>query len=111
MKIPEKIRIGGIEYQVTEVENLREGYQLLYGQIDYGSAEIRLSKTDGENHQFRCVTLIHEILHGIADHANLDIKKATTEQVIDTLAKGLYAVLQDNGGRLFDLSKDDAPNE
>lgn len=106
MKIPDKIRIGGIEYQITEVENLRDGTQLLYGQIDYGDAEIRLSKTDGENHQFRCVTLIHEILHGIADHANLDIKKATTEQVIDTLAKGLYAVLQDNGGRLFDLAKE-----
>lgn len=105
MKIPDKIRIGGVEYEVKHVENLREGNQILYGQISYEDCEIRLSTTDGDGHQFRCITLIHEILHGIADHANLDIKKADTEKIIDTFAKGLYAVLQDNGSRLFDLEK------
>ena len=104
MKIPDKIRIGGVEYDIKLVDNLREGNQLLYGQISYEDCEIRLSTTDGDGYQFRCVTLIHEILHGIADHANLDIEKAGTEQVIDTLAKGLYAVLQDNGARLFNLA-------
>lgn len=111
MKIPDKIRIGGVEYDIKFVDNLRKGIELLYGEISYEDSEIRISNSDGKSHEFQCITLMHEILHGIADHANLDIEKADTEQVVDTLAKGLYAVLQDNGGRLFDLSKDDAPNE
>ena len=68
MKIPESVRIGGVEYAISYVENLRHGNQLAYGQIDYDNYKIELSATDG---------------------------------------KGIYQVLQDNGGRLFDLMETD----
>ena len=106
MKIPDSVRIGGVEDRIEYVENLRSQSELRYGEIDFNNSVIRLSTTDGAEHQMRCIILIHEILHGITNHANLDFQKADEEQIIDTLAKGLYAVLQDNGGRLFDLAGD-----
>ena len=51
MKIPESIRIGGVEYEIEYVENLREGNRLLYGQIDYDNNKLRLSASDGIGHQ------------------------------------------------------------
>ena len=42
MKIPESIRIGGIEYAIDYVDNLRNGNQLLYGQIDYENGQIHI---------------------------------------------------------------------
>ncbi len=105
MKIPKSIRIGGVEYEVVYTENLRDGNNLLYGLINYDDCTISLSTTDGNSHQHQCVTLLHEILHGIRNHAGAEIKNE--EAVVDMFAKGLYQVLQDNGGRLFDLKEAD----
>lgn len=101
MKIPDSVRIGGVEYSIEYVENLNNGVNLAYGYIDYDNCKIQLSSTCGVAHERRCQTLLHEILHGIRNHAGLEIENE--EEVVDTLAKGLYQVLQDNGGRLFDL--------
>lgn len=105
MKIPESVRIGGVEYAISYVENLRYGNQLAYGHIDYDNCKIELSATDGIGHQKRCQTLLHEILHGVRQHAGLEIENE--EAVIEMFAKGIYQVLQDNGGRLFDLMETD----
>lgn len=104
MKIPDSIRIGGTEYPISYVDNLRHGNELAYGHIDYENCKIELSGTDGTAHEKRCMTLWHEILHGVSEHAGLEIENE--EVVVDTLAKGIYQVLQDNGGRLFDLKEE-----
>ena len=104
MKIPDSIRIGGTEYPISYVDNLRNGNELAYGHIDYENCKIELSGTDGTAHEKRCMTLWHEILHGVSEHAGLEIENE--EVVVDTLAKGIYQVLQDNGGRLFDLKEE-----
>ena len=101
MKIPGSIRIGGVEYTIEYVPNLRNGDTLCYGYINYDDSKIFLSATDGLGHQHRCVTLLHEILHGIREHSGLVIENE--EAVVEVLSKGLYQVLQDNGARLFDL--------
>ena len=62
MKIPESVRIGGVEYAISYVENLQYGNQLAYGYIDYDNCKIELSATDSIGHQKRCQTLLHEIL-------------------------------------------------
>jgi hypothetical protein len=103
MKIPNSIRIGGIEYTVTYEPNVRLGNELCYGTISYDDCKITLSETDGTGHQRRCVTLLHEILHGIRNHAGLRIEDE--EEIVDMFARGLYQVLQDNGARLFDLKE------
>lgn len=103
MKLPESVRIGGVEYPVVYVDNLNNGTNLAYGHIDYDNCRIELSNTDGTAHEKRCIVLWHEILHGIRNHAGLEIKNE--EDVVDMFAKGIYQVLQDNGKRLFDIAE------
>lgn len=102
MKIPSSIRIGGVEYQIKYTQNLNNGVNLAYGYIDYDNNNIELSSTIGTGHQKRCCILWHEILHGIRNHAGMEIENE--EEIVDVFAKGIYQVLQDNGQRLFDLS-------
>lgn len=103
MKIPESVRIGGVEYPIRYVENLRHGALIAYGHIDYENCVIELSSTDGTAHEKRCLILWHEILHGIRQHAGLEIENE--EEIVEMFAKGVYQVLQDNGGRLFDIAE------
>lgn len=101
MKIPESIRIGGVEYPVFYVDNLNNGTTIAYGHIDYENCRVELSGTHGTAHEKRCITLLHDILHGIRYHANVEV--VNEEDVVDMFAKGIYQVLQDNGARLFDI--------
>ena len=101
MYIPDSIRIGGIEYEVQYQDNLRNGTELCYGYISYDDSTITLSTTDGAGHQHQCITLWHEILHGIQEHSGIRVENE--EEVITMFAKGIYQVLADNIERLFDL--------
>lgn len=101
MKIPKSIRIAGVEYTVDLIPNLNNGTNMAYGHIDYDNSCIELSDSRGVEHQKRCVTLWHEILHGIRENNGMDIKNE--EAVVDMFAKGIYQVLQDNGTRFFDI--------
>ena len=102
MKIPDSVRIGGVEYSVKYVDWLNDGINMCYGLIDYGDCTISLSATAGTGHEKQCRTLWHEILHGIREHAGLEIENE--EAVVEMFAKGIYQVLQDNGHRLFDIA-------
>lgn len=108
MKIPDSIRINGVEYEIVYVPNLRLNDVLAFGVIDYNDAKISISTTDGTEHQRRCQTLWHEILHGIRNENGLVIENE--EAVVEMFAKGIYQVLQDNGKRLFDI-KESEQNE
>ena len=103
MKIPESIRIAGIEFKVEIVPSLMSGANAAYGHIDYDHSVISLSDTFGTEHQKRCTILWHEILHGIRENNGMEIENE--EAVVDMFAKGIYQVLQDNGTRLFDIEK------
>lgn len=103
MKIPDSVRIAGVEYKVLYVAELNNGINLAYGHIDYENSVIRLSSTIGTEHQKRCKTLWHEILHGIVENSGMEIKNE--EDVVDMFSKGIYQVLQDNGARFFDIAE------
>lgn len=103
MKIPENIRIGGVDYEIRYEDNVVIGNDVCYGTINYEESTITLSETRGAGHQHRCITLWHEILHGIRNHAGLEIENE--EAIVDMFAKGIYQVLQDNGKRLFDIKE------
>ena len=109
MKIPESVRIAGVEYKVVLVPNLMSGATAAYGHIDYENSVIELSDTFGTEHQKRCQILWHEILHGIRENNGMEIENE--EAVVDMFAKGIYPVLQDNGARLFDIRHDEKGGE
>lgn len=102
MKIPDSVRIGGIDYDILFEPDVNNGRTVAYGQIDYENCNIKLSTSIKMNHQYLCIVLWHEMLHGIAEHANLEI--ADEENVVEILARGIYQVLQDNGRELFDIA-------
>ncbi len=106
MKIPESVRISGIDYKIENEENLNDGVNILHGQISYGRSVIKLNDTYC-THQSKCVTLWHEILHGILTHSNIELGD-DEEKIINILAYGIYQVLQDNGGKFFDIVESDA---
>lgn len=92
MKIPKKVRIGGIDYVVQYEERLiSDDGKALAGQIDYSEDIIRL-EPKVQSTQGMCQTLLHEIMHGIEHHFKMDL----TEDEIDNLASGMYMVVQDN---------------
>jgi len=102
MKLPESIRIGGVDYTIIEKSGLNNGTDVCYGYIDFQKSIIELN-SDNQDHQKKCLTLWHEIVHGIAEHSNVNIAKSDEETIVDTIAKGIYQVLQDNGNALFDI--------
>lgn len=103
MKIPKSIRIGGVDYTIELRENVRLGNEVCYGTIDYTTSTILISTTDSIGHQHKCITMWHEILHGIFEHACCHQKNE--EEIVEVLSKGIYQVLQDNGMALFDIER------
>lgn len=105
MKIPKSVRIGGVEYEIIDnVYGLNDGLNVLAGEINYNDSVIKLNDVIG-GHQMKCITLFHEILHGIRNHAGIEIENEET--VVEMFARGIYQVLQDNGARFFDLKEGD----
>lgn len=92
MKIPEKLRIGGVDYAVKREERIiSEEGRALVGQINYDQSLIRIEPAV-QDAQGQCRTLLHEVLHGLEHHFKLDLE----EDEIDSLANGLYMVVMDN---------------
>ena len=91
-KIPSKIKVGGITYniEVTEPNN----FTILgdyFGEINYKEQKIRVANRLALDVMHR--TLWHEIIHAIYD--NLGFSNHD-EQKIDMLAGALYALVVDN---------------
>lgn len=100
MKIPEKVRIGGVEFDVVTESRLNDGEKMLAGQIRYMDCQIAIAEES--SHEYKCLSLWHEIMHGIEEQTQLDLGE-DRERIIESFARGVYQVLQDNGARLFDL--------
>jgi len=105
MKIPDSIRINGVDYEIVYTPALNDQVNLLYGRIDYENSTIELN-SQNQAHQRMCVTLWHEILHGIAFTQGMSETMGDDEEkIIDAFARGIYQVLQDNGRKLFDIAE------
>ena len=100
MKIPNSLRIQGVEYEVEHRDTLDDGCRVLFGQIDFCQSKILLHR--GYSHEVQCLTLLHEALHGIECAAELELGEQR-ERIIEAFARGIYQILQDNGQRLFDI--------
>lgn len=94
--INDKVRIGGIDFTILRMPRLlSDTDELLCGQIDNLASLIRINSDISQDMQN--ITLLHEILHGIAQHALLELGD-DEETIIDVFARGLYQVHKDNPG-------------
>ena len=84
------VRVNGIEYTITEVQNLNDCGKQLCGQVKYEKADISIDT--GMNVQLKNVTLIHELLHIIL----LNTEHKEDENLIDTIAYAINQILTDN---------------
>lgn len=93
MKIPQKVNIGGIIYDVNLISGKTNNTlheRDYFGNIDYEKCIITID-SDLNQQQIE-VTLLHELMHGIANHFCINIEEEDT----DRLARGIYQVLKDN---------------
>ena len=100
MKLPNSIRICGVEFEVIVEPRLNDGERMLAGQIRHMDCQICVN--DESSHEYKCLSLWHEIMHGIEEQAQLDLGE-NREKIVEAFARGVYQVLQDNGRRLFDI--------
>jgi hypothetical protein len=97
---PEKVNILGIEYSITYVDKPSDvdsyGRESLWGQIDYWDRSIRVyDKGRAEEDIFH--TILHEVLHGIAETLNLEINEPERHDEIELIALALSDVFVRNG--------------
>lgn len=90
MALPDSIRIGGIDFTVKEVADLKDGNQGLNGWIRYNESEIHVEEKLGP--QMKRATVWHEVFHGVLEQAAVK----HNEQLIEVLAYGIVQVLRDN---------------
>jgi len=93
--IPEKIKIGGIEYTVKMVDEVDENDNNIDGKICFHHQEIRIKKGMGKDYTVK--VLIHEIIHGILNHCVINKWEGDEEECfVEKFAHALHQVLKDN---------------
>jgi hypothetical protein len=86
-----KLRLDGLEFEINYVENLKSSKGAdLYGEIEHDSLKINICKDHPIQLQHK--TTIHEILHGLDEIYQLNLK----EDSILRLTSALYSTMLDN---------------
>jgi len=94
MNIPNKIRIGSLDFDVIMQDTpIVLNNQQCYGEIDYATTEIKLDATIASDQHLE-VTFLHEIIHGILHDRGF--KEAEDEELIEGIARGLHQLIRDN---------------
>ena len=89
MRVPDKVKVGGLFYSVLETQNLKNGCDYS-GEIDYVDLEIRL-RPAARPRMEHC--FFHELVHALHDFLGYT---EHDEKKIDELAGALYALVVDN---------------
>uniref|UniRef100_A0A6M3L0F0 Phage protein n=1 Tax=viral metagenome TaxID=1070528 RepID=A0A6M3L0F0_9ZZZZ len=91
MTLPKRVKIGGLTYEVRSTTKLKgDQNEKLYGNISYVDLIINV---DNRAYPARAgESLLHEIIHGIADERNT----AISEKMVHVLTAGFYQFMVDN---------------
>lgn len=82
MKIPKRVKIGGINYIISDKHDLDN-----WGQVCYADQIIHLKSSLSP--QQKEMTFLHEVLHAIISDRALDDR--INEEMVENLGAGLYA--------------------
>lgn len=95
MRVPEKLKVGAMEYVVREVDRLEESTGSLSGKIDYLKQEIEIMRHASVDSKIQ--TFLHEMIHAIFHHTAADRDTCEpNERDVDSLATALMMVVKDN---------------
>lgn len=92
INIPDKVKIGGVVYDVIITNKPDKSDKNTNGLISYSSGTIAISNGFDECKDYQEFVLIHEIVHGILWHMGIE----QNEELTDKIAKGLQMVIKDN---------------
>ena len=93
MNIPDKVKIGGVVFEVKrDVERIKLGPNYS-ANILYGDAVIEVGC--GQNEQVNQRDFLHEIVHGIFWNLG-DRERERDETLVDKIAGALYQLIVDN---------------
>ena len=102
MNIPQKVRIGAIDYEIKIVPSTADALQPgLIGKIDENTQIITLQ--EGAEQSMLC-TFLHEIVHGILYNAGYGGNCEHDERLVDAMAHGLLMLVRDNPTLLNGIS-------
>lgn len=101
MKIPETIRIQGVDYNVELEDVCVIDNNVAFGYADFPNCRIALSDSACPNHQTKCLTLWHEIFHCMCYASGMHFDNE--EEVVEMFARGTYQILQDNAHEFYDI--------
>lgn len=98
MLIPDKIKIGGITYQIKQ-EHMDKNDEGLcrFGETDYLNAVITLN-TDYPRERLE-QTFFHELMHAVFFESS-NSEQAEDERLVDSVGLLLYQVYKDNSAKL-----------
>lgn len=96
MNIPDKVRIGSIDYEVKHTNDvIIVDHKECYGDINYDKKVIRIGNNI-QSHQGEEETFLHELVHGIVYERDFSYDKNDNETITEELARGLHQVIRDN---------------
>ncbi|MFL0165608.1 hypothetical protein [Candidatus Clostridium helianthi] len=94
MNIPDKVKIGNINYEIVKTQN-----ELIFedepvdGTISFEESKIELN-TSNKSKQYIEETFIHEMVHGIFNYMGIN----QSEKLVDKVTKGFHQLVIDNPG-------------
>ncbi|WP_404358486.1 ImmA/IrrE family metallo-endopeptidase [Cytobacillus firmus] len=88
--IPNKVKVGGIEYEIIQIEKMEEQFNHL-GQILYTKGIIKVDKELAPDRKEQ--VFIHELLHACFYEAGFEEQD---EDMVNRLGIVLYHVIKDN---------------
>lgn len=94
MTIPNKVRIGNIDYSVEKVNHqLALNYKEVGGIIDFQDCSIKIRTDCDVQHQEQ--VFLHELVHGIFYDKKIEVGE-DEEKVVDSIAMALHQIIRDN---------------
>jgi hypothetical protein len=101
MKIPEKILIGGIPFEIV-TENTYLDEKGLFGETDYKNQ--RFLTKDNYSPEFQVLNLWHEFLHGMVWAHGIELGDRE-EKIVEIFAHALFRFSQDNKLRWTEITE------
>ena len=85
-----KLKICSSFYDIECLDELKDGNENLFGDIEYGLLKIRINKKYHIDRQKQAI--LHEAMHGI----NYEYQFGFNEKMIERISNAFYAFLIDN---------------